>query len=159
MTRIAISGHRGLPPRTTELIDTAIRAALADHTPGLTGISCLADGADQLFARAVTDLGGTLEVIIPAAQYRERLPKDTWPDYDRLLALAATVQRLPYTESDPEAHMAASTLMIDTADILYAVWDGLPARGYGGTADVVEYARQRDIPVQVIWPDGAQRGT
>jgi hypothetical protein len=36
-----------------------------------------------------------------------------------------------------------------------AVWDGLPARSYGGTADVVEYARQRNIPVQVIWPAGA----
>ena len=159
MTRIAISGHRGLPQDTTELIDTAIRTALARLAPDLTGISCLADGADQIFARAVTDLGGTLEVIIPATRYRERLPQDAWPEYDRLLALATTVRQLPYTESDPEAHMAASTLMIDTADTLYAVWDGLPARSYGGTADVVAYARQHHIPVQVIWPDGAQRGT
>jgi hypothetical protein len=32
MTRITISGHRGLPPETTQLIDTAIRAALAGHS-------------------------------------------------------------------------------------------------------------------------------
>jgi hypothetical protein len=47
--------------------------------------------------------------------------------------------------------------MIDAADKLYAVWDGEPARSYGGTADVVAYARERGTPVLVIWPDGAQR--
>ena len=31
--------------------------------------------------------------------------------------------------------MAASKLMIDESDELYAVWDGNPARAYGGTAD------------------------
>jgi hypothetical protein len=40
---------------------------------------------------------------------------------------------------------------------LCAVWDGLPARGYGGTADVVAYARQHGKPVHVIWPAGARR--
>ena len=53
--------------------------------------------------------------------------------------------------------MVASELMIDTADELYAVWDGEPARGYGGTADVVAYARGCGKPVSVFWPDGAQR--
>jgi hypothetical protein len=42
--------------------------------PDVTGLSCLADGADQIFARAVTDLGGKLEVIIPASEYRAGLP-------------------------------------------------------------------------------------
>jgi hypothetical protein len=69
----------------------------------------------------------------------------------------AAVHRLPFTESTPESHMAASKLMIDEADELYAVWDGKPARSYGGTADVVAYARERGTPVRVIWPDGAQR--
>jgi hypothetical protein len=40
---------------------------------------------------------------------------------------------------------------------LFAVWDGKPARAYGGTADVVAYAREHGTPVRVIWPDGAQR--
>jgi len=30
--------------------------------------------------------------------------------------------------------MAASELMLQHADQLWAVWDGQPARGYGGTA-------------------------
>jgi hypothetical protein len=157
MYRIAISGHRGLPGPTARLVDQALRAGLAERAPDVTGISCLADGADQIFARAITDLGGMLEVVIPAAGYRAALPEDSHPGYDALLAKAAAVRRLPFTESTSESHMAASKLMIDQAAELYAVWDGKPARGYGGTADVVAYARERGLPVRVIWPDGAQR--
>lgn len=157
MYRIAISGHRGLPAPTARLVDEAIRADIAQHVPDLTGISCLADGADQIFARAVTDLGGTLEAVIPAAEYRKGLPADSQTGYDELFAKATAIRRLPFTQSTAESHMAASKLMLDAADELYAVWDGKPARGYGGTADVVAYAREHGIPVRVIWPDGAQR--
>jgi len=123
----------------------------------MTGVSCLADGADQIFARAVTDLGGTLEAVIPAAEYRQGLPADSQARYDDLFARAAAVRRLSFIESTSESYMAASKLMVDAVDELYAVWDGKPARGYGGTADVVAYARERGIPVHVIWPDCAQR--
>ena len=157
MYRIAISGHRGLPAPTVRLVDQALRAALAERAPDVTGLSCLADGADQIFARAVTDLGGRLEAVIPAAQYREGLPAASRSEYDNLLAQAAAVHRLPFTESTPESHMAASKHMVDEADELYAVWDGKPARAYGGTADVVAYTREHGTPVRVIWPDGAQR--
>ena len=157
MYRIAISGHRGLPDSSMRLVDQALRAALAEYAPGVTGLSCLADGADQIFARAVTDLGGTLEAVIPAAEYREKLPEDFHPGYDDLFARATAVHRLPFTESTPESHMAAGKLMVNQADELYAVWDGEPARAYGGTADVVAYAREHGTPVRVIWPESAQR--
>jgi hypothetical protein len=150
--RIAISGHRGLPAPTVRLVDLALRAALAERAPDVTG---LADGADQIFARAVTDLG-TLEGVIPAPEYREKLPVDSHPEYDDLLARAAAVHRLPFTASTPESHMVASKLMVDKADELYAVWDGKPARSYGGTADVVAYARERGTRMRVIRPDGGQ---
>jgi hypothetical protein len=130
---------------------------LEEAGPDMTGISCLADGADQIFARAVTDLGGALEAVIPAEQYREVLPADSHTEFDRLLAMAETVRRLPFAEPTPRSFMAASELMVDAADELYAVWDGKPARGYGGTADVVAYARERGKPVNVIWPPGAHR--
>jgi hypothetical protein len=157
MPRIAVSGHRGLPPGTVALIDRAIRAALS-HTEGdFTGLSNLADGADQIFARAVIDMGSALEVFIPAREYRAGLPEDARSEYDDLLAQASAVHELPFVESTSESHMAASQVMIDSADELFAVWDGKPARAYGGTADVVEYALQRGLPVRVIWPEGAQR--
>jgi hypothetical protein len=154
--RIAVSGHRGLPRPVQQLIDQAIRAALAGQHE-VTGLSCLADGPDQIFARAVLDHGGQIEAVIPAALYRDGLPADAHAEYDWLLAEAVTVHRLPFTQSTPEAHMAASELMIGKADQLWAVWDGQPPRGYGGTADVVACARDNHLPVQVIWPHGAHR--
>jgi len=53
--------------------------------------------------------------------------------------------------------MEASNVMLDQADRLFAVWDGKPARAYGGTADVVAEARKRGMPVTIIWPEGAAR--
>jgi hypothetical protein len=156
MQRIAVSGHRGLPDATCRLVDAAIRAKLAG-LPGVTGLSLLADGADQIFARAVLDHGGQIEAIVPAVSYRDGLPAGAHAEYDRLLAQAVTVHRLPFTESTSEAHMAASRFMLGRADQLWAVWDGEPARGYGGTADVVACARGHGVPVQVVWPDGAHR--
>lgn len=156
--RIAVTGHRGLDPATTQLVDDAIRGRLAQvGADELAGISCLADGADQLFARAVLDAGGRLAAVVPAAEYRAGLPIESRKAYDALLAEAAEVHRLEFTESDPEAHMAASRHLLRHADLLYAVWDGRPARGWGGTADVVREARELGLPVEVIWPDGATR--
>ncbi len=157
--RVAVTGHRGLPAATERLVDKAIRDQLAseaerDH---LVGLSNLADGADQIFARAVLDAGGQLEVIIPAALYRDGLPEGVHAEYDALLSAASQVDRLAYVESTSESHMAASQAMLARANRLYAVWDGKPARGYGGTADVVAEAKKRGIPVTVIWPEGASR--
>ena len=159
MMRIAITGHRGLPAATEHLVDQAIRNQLAGSVTGdhLVGLSALADGADQIFARAVLDMGGQLEVIVPATRYRDGLPEAAHAAYDALLLAASEVDHLGYVESTEEAHMAASSTMLDKADHLFAVWDGKPARGYGGTADVVAEARQRGIPVTVIWPEGASR--
>jgi hypothetical protein len=155
--RIAISGHRGMPAPVQALIDQAIRAALAEQQQEVIGLSCLADGPDQIFARAVLDHGGQIEAVVPATLYRDGLPTTAHAEYDRLLARAVMVHRLPFTDSTSEAHMAASELMIKQAGQLWAVWDGQPARGYGGTADVVAAARASGLPVRVIWPRGAHR--
>jgi hypothetical protein len=158
MTRIAISGHRGLSPEVEAVIDRAIRAELSNFANGdLVGVSCLADGADQIFARAVVDLGGRLEVFVPAARYRDALPESAHGGYDDLILHAVAVHRLAYVESTSQSHMGASIDMLKGTDLLFAVWDGLPARSFGGTADVVSYAREVGVPVTVIWPEGAQR--
>ena len=51
---------------------------------------------------------------------------------------------------------------VNGADVLIAVWDGEPARGKGGTADVVQYAESIGKPVMIIDADdrtSAQRRT
>ncbi len=157
MPRLAVTGHRDLSPATAAMVDQVIRAALRDHAGTITGLSNLADGADHIFARAVLDAGGALEAFIPARKFRAGLPRQAQREFDDLLARASAVHDLPFTESNSESHMAASKLMIDSADELFAVWDGQPARAYGGTADAVAYARQRHIPIRLIWPPGSRR--
>lgn len=153
--KVGVTGHRDLTPETVKLVERAFDEHLSGHGQ-LIGISSLAEGADQLFARAVLAHGGDLDAIVPSTAYRG-LRQDL-AEYDRLLALARRVTRLPYQEDGPAAHMAASLVMVERSELLLAVWDGQPARSFAGTADVVGYARQVQVPVEVIWPQGASRG-
>lgn len=159
MTRLAVTGHRGLSETTTALVDAALRREVSKRAENgsLVGLSCIADGADTLFARAILDHGGTLHVIVPAHKYRHGLPKTHHPTYDALMAKAAEITQLDHVESDSHAHMDASLRMLSDADELLAVWDGQKARGYGGTADVVDAARDLGVPITVVWPEGATR--
>jgi hypothetical protein len=95
--------------------------------------------------------------VVPANRYRDDLPESHHATYDHLIAQASYVERLGYVDSTEEAHMAGSEAMLARIDHLLAVWDGRPARGRGGTADVVRVARQRGIPVTVIWPANVTR--
>jgi hypothetical protein len=158
VTKLAISGHRELPAQTAELVAAGLRAEISKHAgTDLVGLSCLADGADSLFAQAVLDAGGSLVAVVPAKKYRDGFPESHHATYDALLTQASRIVELDHTESDSEAHMDASLRMLDEADELIAVWDGQPARGYGGTADVVTAARERDLVVVIVWPAGAVR--
>jgi hypothetical protein len=156
--RIGIVGHRLLPSETVRLVDEALREYLAHHDPhSVIGLSCLADGADQLFARAVLDLGGRLEVVMPATEYRTGLPMEVQAEFDRLAERAVEVIRLGFERSTSEAHMAAGQVLVDRSDRVVAVWDGQPARGFGGTADIVGYALSKGVPVDIVWPGEALR--
>ncbi|GAA0517763.1 hypothetical protein GCM10011581_22000 [Saccharopolyspora subtropica] len=157
MARVAITGHRGLPERTATLVEEALRASVRAVGADLVGVTCLADGADTLFARAVLDAGGRLEVVVPAARYRDALPDDHRPVFDALLAAAVRVVRLDHVQPTPQSYLDAGLRMLELSDELLAVWDGEPARGRGGTADIVEAARARGLPVTVLWPPGAHR--
>ncbi|MGH8901880.1 MAG: hypothetical protein ACRDYA_09415 [Egibacteraceae bacterium] len=160
MARVGVTGHQALPPRTALLVDHALRVLLERlDDPDLVGITCLADGADQLFARAVLDCGGALEVVVPAERYRDGLePASARAAYDHLFARACQVERLTFSESTERAHLAAGRFVVEASDVLVAVWDGEPARGLGGTADVVRYAHELGVPVEIVWPPGASRG-
>ncbi|MER5797185.1 hypothetical protein [Streptomyces mirabilis] len=156
--RVGITGHRGLSRdverQVRRLLEVAVREIDAAE---LVGVSCIADGPDAWFAEAVLKRGGELEVVVPAEQYREGLPESHWPVHDELMRRAARVHHTGMTASDSEAHMAGSEVLVGLAEELFAVWDGKPAWGYGGTADVVSYAERNGVPVRVLWPEGATR--
>jgi seryl-tRNA(Sec) selenium transferase len=157
--RIAITGHMNLTADSEVLIRQAITDALTPYvSEKLTGISCIARGADSIFAQAVFDFGGELEVVLPAAGYREEKVKpDHAAQFDELIRRAATVRVMPFDKANRIAYEAANEALVSTCDTLFAVWDGQSGAGKGGTASVVELARSRGIPVMVIWPEGVSR--
>ncbi|MBQ0868417.1 hypothetical protein KBZ21_12470 [Streptomyces sp. A73] len=156
--RVGISGHRGLSERTERLVRAELRDRIQQYrSEELVGISCLADGPDTWFAELVLERGGRLEAVVPAQEYREGLPGWHHDTYDRLLRQASDIHETGLTRSDEKAHMAGSEILVGLADHLVAVWDRQPARGFGGTADVVAYAQRTGTPVTIVWPDGAER--
>ncbi|WP_399887151.1 hypothetical protein ACGH7X_22030 [Streptomyces sp. BBFR51] len=180
MTVLAVTGHMDLtegslgPVRAAldELLDRyrgqgqgqgldRDRVPGRDRDPGetLVGISCVAKGADSLFAEAVLAAGGRLIAVIPSRDYRRNTvePADA-PLFDRLVEAADEVVVLPRESADRQAYEAANALLLERADRLVAVWNGEPPGGRGGgTADVVLQARAAGMPVDVVWPDGAAR--
>lgn len=148
-----------LTPATVPLVRDGIRKVLQPYKDdGLTGVSCIAAGADSIFAEAVLDLGGELEVVIPAADYRERKVQPEHADqFDELMRQAKTVRVMPFERSNRDAYVAANEALLSSVDRLVAVWDGLSPVDKGGTAAVVDDAKQRGISVEIVWPEGAKR--
>lgn len=161
MTTIAVTGHMDLTEDTVPLVRAALERLLEQYAGDgrFVGVSCIAKGADSLFAKAVLALGGRLSVIVPSRDYRRNKVKpDHAPLFDRLVESAGEVLVLPYDTADRQAYEAANTVLIERADRLVAVWDGQPPNGKGGgTADTVLRAQAANLPVDVIWPNGATR--
>ncbi|MBV9322851.1 MAG: hypothetical protein JO352_03565 [Chloroflexi bacterium] len=156
MTRIGIAGHQDLPHAAMDYVTTGIRRILCSYD-NITGYSSLAAGADQLFAHELLAAGGRLHVVIPAVGYPETFKGDDAASYRQLLSAASEVSRLPYASPGEAAYDAAGRWIAEHSDLLIAVWDGQPARGLGGTADAVAYARELDRDVRIIWPAGLAR--
>lgn len=152
--RIGITGHQRIPSSARRFIEERVRDFLTEAGTDLVGISALAAGADQLFAREVIALGGSLHVVVPATGYEETFSAAKRISYERLLSRAATVERLPYPTPSEEAFLGAGERVVQLSDLLVAVWNGLPAQGKGGTGDVVSYAQKRGVPVRIVWPSG-----
>ncbi|GHJ39796.1 hypothetical protein [Streptomyces sp. TS71-3] len=159
MTTIAVTGHMDLTDASTALVRSALHETLKPYAEGLVGVSCIAKGADSLFAEVVLELGGRLVAIIPSKDYRQsKVKPDHAATFDRLIESADDVVVLDHEMASRSAYEDANRTLLQRADRLVAVWNGQPPTGKGGgTADTVVDAREAGIPVDVVWPDGANR--
>lgn len=159
MVRIGVTGHMNLTPGTVLLVSEEFRSRLGHVDGEVIGVSCLARGADSLFAEAVLEAGGALEVVLPSRDYREtKVGPGHAEQFDRLLGKAVRVHVMDFDRAGREAYVAANEAMLGSIDELVAVWDGASSPDRGGTAGVVAEARQRGLSVTVIWPKDAARG-
>jgi hypothetical protein len=151
---VGFSGHRQVadPIATGNAISSAL-AALRQEAPGdWIGVSSVAAGSDQLFAEQVLEAGLPWHAILPLprAEFREDFDSADWANAERLLLRAAHSRVIDETGSREDGYLDCGMETVNDADILIAIWDGQPARGKGGTADVVEYAKAMGKPVLVL---------
>lgn len=161
MTIWGITGHMDLGPATRRMVAEDLMAKLsAELAPSepLVGLSCLAAGADQVFAWVVAALGGDLVFVRPCARIDETVAGADLLGMRAGAALAVKTEYLPFDEPSNAAYAAANAKVLARCDALVAVWDGGPSAGKGGTAETVEFARSQGKRVLVIWPEGAARG-
>jgi|SRR5579863_5235859 len=141
MTSIGITGHQRLSSAAVwPWVEGQIRATLALLPEPIVGLTSLAIGADQLFAEAVLSIGGRIEAVLPFDGYTETFSGPDLANFNRLLALSSRTEVLDRAGSDEESYFTAGKRVVELSDLMIAVWDGAPAKGLGGTADIVHYA-------------------
>jgi hypothetical protein len=124
----------------------------------LIGVTCLAAGADQLFARAILRHGGSIEAVVPFAGYEKIFSSAAdRTEFCRLLSLANRRTELSPTGSQEQAYLEAGKFVVKHSETMVVVWDGKPAAGLGGTGDIVQVAKARGMPI--IWIDPVLRKT
>lgn len=133
---------------------------IAEPPPGgarqIEVVSPLAEGTDRLVAEEAIAVGAelTCPLPLPVDEYeRDFTSAKSMAAFRRLLAEArdvAVVGEAGWTPDERNAaYVAAGREMLVRADLLLAVWDGLPSRGEGGTAQIV--AEAQDLGIPVVW--------
>ncbi len=142
--RIGITGHQHLAHSGDwQWVQDELDKFLSQATAPLIGFTSLAIGADQRFAEAVLHHGGSFTAIIPFAGYELKFAEgQDRLAYQRLLSQATYKEIVKGRASNREAYFYAGKQAVNRSEVLIAVWDGKPAAGLRGTADVVAYARQ-----------------
>lgn len=146
--KVGITGHQDTgTDETTSWVTASIRSTVGRLNP-TEGFTCLAKGADQLFATVLEEQRIPFVAVIPCRRIEDSFEdEENRRSFRRLLAIAAGSVELPFAEPSEEAYFAGGKAVVDRSDVLIAVWDGKPAKGLGGTGDVVRYAMERGTPV------------
>ena len=157
-------------------------AQFADATLKVNGTielcSSIAYGADTVAVETARDMGIPVHIILPkpvethdeTAQLAldEGFAADFWKDgqflqneWDRAYKQiqdartgtnSGTLRLVRGAQTSPECYYDTGVQMLDCCDAVIAVWNGKPAAGLGGTADVVDLARIRGLPLMIIDP-------
>jgi hypothetical protein len=160
---VGFTGHRHV--ESPELIAAAIGAALEQLQQQTSGewvaLASVAQGGDQLFVREVLRRGLSWHAILPlpASEFARDFEPSQWAEVQQLLDRAEHQQNCNEKPDVPreDAYLDCGLETVNGSDLLVAVWDGAPARGKGGTAEVVEYARSIGKPIILIDATSGER--
>jgi hypothetical protein len=149
--KVGVTGHQKREGIDWTWVRQTVETELMKSPSSLVGFTSLAEGADQVFAEAVLECGGSLVAVVPTPDYERHFNTGSLEKYRALKAIA-TVKNLSPGATDQESFFNAGKSIVDHVEQLFAIWDGGPSRGLGGTADVVDYALGKSVPVTHINP-------
>lgn len=165
--RIGITGQRTL--KNEPLIRDSLRKVLeridqilAATPHHFVAFSSLSEGSDRLLASEVTawpGLGNALtarfELIlpVPVEEYLEECASEE--SRDACVAFLNDASRISVVETTrrtrPEICEDIGQSIVQSCDVLVAIWDGRPAQTLGGTAEMMKYARM--VGRTLFWID------
>ena len=174
---LGITGHRqldgdaALAERVHQVFEMVRR--MRSPSSHLALLSPLAEGADRLVAACLLDAAedASLHVVLPLelAEYSRdfvtgaslhefqglldrawsiTFPAPETPDPSHVVPISAQAQE-DRDEERKATYEWCGRYIVDRCHILVALWDGESARGRGGTAEIVQYARQCGRPL--VW--------
>ncbi len=146
---IGVSGHQHLgDEKAVDFVAEQFKQLLkgfrekaAERGQDVVVRSALAIGADRLFIKEALELGVTVEAVIPCACYEMIFSAVDREEYYDLLNRVKLVHKLSKGECSDSAYLAAGHWIVENSDVVVLAWNGYPAAGKGGTADVASYAR------------------
>jgi hypothetical protein len=163
---LGIAGHRYMTEmeKLIEGVDRAVQRILETFPDSNFRIfSSLAEGADRILAKRLLLIpNARLWVLLPLPE--EEYLKDfktsgSKQEFLGLLGNAERVINLPVSKKREEAYLAAGKYVLENSDVLFAIWDGKPAQGVAGTAEIVAMAHERKLPLAWIHAGNRIPGT
>jgi hypothetical protein len=153
---VGFSGHRVLENSdgVARAIAAELEALRRDASGEWIALSSVAEGSDQVFIEEARKLGVAWHAILPLprSEFAKDFSAEQWAKVERLIAHAEHVRIITENGTREDAYLDCGMETANGADVLLAVWNGEPARGRGGTADVVRYAKSLRKPIIIIDP-------
>ena len=172
---VAVTGHRlnQLPVHERPRIESEIARALdeiedasrdvSEAAVRMTLSSAIAEGADRLAAEAALLRGWRLVTPLPFSPERYVLDFEDEASVRQFHNLLKASKRVaPVTEEhvraigggDAAPYAAVGRALIERADVLLTVWNGMPPKGPGGTSEVA--AKMLEKGGLVLWIPAAE---
>lgn len=138
--KVGVTGHQQREGLDWVWVREQIRDVLSSAGPFIEALTSLAVGTDQVFAEEAIRLKVSLTAVIPFAGYERCFDGAGLTAYRGLLAASQQHKVLDTAGDEQQSFLAAGIFVAEQSDLLLAVWDGKPAQGLGGTADIVRHA-------------------
>ncbi len=146
--KVGITGHQNLGSLETETWVRATLDRLIEDYRVTQGFTCLAVGTDQIYAEILARKEIPYVPVLPCRNYEKTFRNEEGlTHFNNLLTAARRIIWLDFDAPSQIAFFEAGKEVVERSEMIFAVWDGKEAKGFGGTADIVSYARLRGIPV------------